>query len=300
MHADSLGETLLKGATSIKGQVFKIESNKYVVYYQDELYSCFARGNLKNRKQKIFVGDYVEFDNGIITEVYERFSNFSRPNVANIECVNIVIGNPPKPDYILIDKIISASCYANVKVYLTVNKCDLNSGESHSVKDYVLNNYKNAVDEIFFVSALTGEGMEALKNALSGKLVVFAGQSAVGKTSITNRLFKKENKVGDVSSKTMRGRHTTTYSEIHIADGYKICDTPGFSQVALTFKADELKDCYKEFADNNCYYLNCNHISEPDCSVKEKVESGEISVDRYQRYLEIYKEMKKEEKYAKY
>ncbi|MGN0818962.1 MAG: ribosome small subunit-dependent GTPase A [Christensenellaceae bacterium] len=284
----------------MKGQVFKIQSNKYLVFCQNEYRLCVARGNLKNRSQKICVGDFVEFDNDVITSVYDRFSNFTRPNVANIECVNIVIGNPPKPDYILIDKIIAASNYANVKVYLTVNKCDLDSIEGDCVKDYVLKNYKNAVDEIFFVSALTGEGIEELKKALADKLVVFAGQSAVGKTTITNKLFGKDNKVGDVSLKTMRGRHTTTYSEIHIADGYKICDTPGFSQVELSFKSDELKDCYREFADSECFYLDCKHASEPHCAIKQKVERGEISRDRYNRYIEIFTEMKKEEKYAKY
>lgn len=209
--------------------------------------------------------------------------------------VNIVIASTPSPDYLLVDKMIIDCTRLGISVYLTVNKCDVTT----DTKDYVLQNYKKAVDKIFCVSAETGEGVSELVEASQGKLCCFAGQSAVGKTSLCNSIFGKTNSVNTVSEKTDRGRHTTTSREIHYTDSLLIVDTPGFSAFDIeNVDSRELMNYYKDFAPYNgkCYFVGCMHVSEPDCLVKNAVQTGIVSNERYKRYLTIYKEIKEYEK----
>lgn len=258
-------------------------------------YLLSARGSLKLKDKKLVTGDKVEFSDGVITRIEDRKSTIFRPKVANADAVNIVIASTPSPDYILVDKMIVECVRAGVKVYLTVNKCDVDDKTS----DYVRKNYANACDGLFFVSAETGVGIDALVSSLKGKLCCFAGQSAVGKTSLCNAIFGKNHAVNSVSEKTDRGRHTTTSREIHYSDELLIVDTPGFSSFDIeTIESYSLMNYYKDFSPYNgkCYYVGCMHVSEPDCLVKQAVSNGEVSFDRYERYLTIYKEIKEYEK----
>ena len=236
------------------------------------------------------------FDNGVIEKVEPRSSYYPRTNVANVTLINIVIAPLPEPDYLLVDKLIAEAYAGGAKVTLTVNKADTGL----SVFNYCKENYSNAVDAIFSVSAETGEGIDELVSYLNGNFTAFAGQSAVGKTSLINRIFGTDKAVNSLSEKTLRGRHTTTSREIHCADGLAVIDTPGFSSLELTgVKSDELDKLYKEFTPyvGKCYYIGCSHTAEPDCLIKDAVSSGEISSDRYSRYLSIYKEIKENEKH---
>ncbi|MBO7369037.1 MAG: ribosome small subunit-dependent GTPase A, partial [Clostridia bacterium] len=165
--------------------------------------------------------------------------------------------------------------------------------------DYVQSNYLKAVYALYFLSAETGEGVEDLKAAIRGKFAAFAGQSAVGKTSLINRIFNKEERVNELSEKTLRGRHTTTARTIHIEGDFMITDTPGFSSSQeFSVESFDLPLYYKEFEPYNgkCYYIGCSHIAEPDCLVKDALSRGDISEDRYKRYVVIYKEIKEYEK----
>jgi len=250
---------------------------------------------MKLRQNGIKVGDDVEFSDGVITRVMERRSFFPRTNVANVSCINIVVSPLPKPDFLLVDKMITEAYSGGAKAVLTINKCETDDG----LIGYCLKNYHSAVDKIFVVSAETGEGFDELKNYLKGQFCALAGQSAVGKTSIVNRLFSLEKSVNTLSEKTMRGRHTTTSREIHIKDDIMLIDTPGFSSVeVVNVCCADLDKHYKDFAPyvGKCYYIGCSHTAEPDCAVKQAVEKGEISTDRYSRYTAIYKEIKENEK----
>lgn len=162
-------------------------------------------------------------------------------------------------------------------------------------------NYQKAVDKIFLVSAKTGEGVEEFKAFLKGKLSVFSGQSAVGKTSIVNRLFGENKRTGEVSVKTQKGKQTTTVSEITESDGIRIIDTPGFSAMDIDIEEDVFPWSYPEFScfANECRFRGCRHINEPDCAVKTATDGGEIYSERYLRYKQIYKEIKEKDKYDK-
>ena len=272
------------------GQIVRVKKSFCEVKLQSDIVACQVRGNVK--RQRPVVGDFVEIDSsGAICKIIERTSYFIRPNCANVDIVNIVIASVPKPDYLVVDRLIAMAINGGSGVVITINKSDL----STEVVEYVKQHYQNSVDGIFEVSALNGNGLEELKEFLKGKLVVFAGQSAVGKTSLINGLFGENFKVGDLSRKTQRGKNTTTSSCIVESQGIKVMDTPGFTSLyALNILQEDLKNCYREFLNCQCYFSDCLHQSEPNCGVKKLVENGEISLDRYNRYLAILKEIEEQ------
>lgn len=272
------------------GQIVKVKKSFCEVKTQEKFLSCMVRGNVK--KLRPVVGDFVEIDSdNAICSIMPRKSYFIRPLCSNVDCVNIVIATLPKPDYLVVDRLIAMARNGGAGVVITVNKSDLSS----DVFDYVTKNYSNAVDKIFSVSAINGSGTEQLKEYLQGKLVVFAGQSAVGKTSLINGIFSESFRVGELSRKTQRGKNTTTSSQIIEDSGIRVMDTPGFTSLyALNIPLENLKDCYLEFENKQCYFNDCKHLSEPDCGVKQCVENGEISLDRYNRYKLIYNEIKEQ------
>lgn len=247
---------------------------------------------LKIKADGIILGDYVEIDekSGVITEVFERKSRFIRPNIANVDCINVVISYSPKPDFIAVDKLIVACVKAGAKFIITLNKGEIDS----KLFDKIQEEYSGIADGVFLTSCKTGEGIDKLKEYLKGKLVAFAGQSAVGKTSLINAISGLNLKTGDLSKKTERGKQTTTVSQIISCADFEIADTPGFSIIKNEIKPEELTLFYPEFVDpsKQCYYRGCVHINEPDCCVKEYISEGKIPKGRYDRYIEIYKELK--------
>jgi ribosome biogenesis GTPase len=222
-----------------------------------------------------------------------RNSYFIRPSVANLDAVNVVIASTPKPDYLMLDKLILTLFSQGVEVVFVVNKTDL----GNEVVEEVKNHYAETDCKIVSVSASTGEGVEELKKVLSGKLVAFAGQSAVGKSSLVNALFGLNLRTNEVSEKTQRGRHTTTVAEIFCMGDIRIVDTPGFSVVKPDIKSEELALFYPEYFSRlqDCKYRTCTHINEPDCRVRKDVEGGLLSAERYLRYKTIFNEIKQDE-----
>ncbi len=272
------------------GQITRVKKSFCEVSLNGKAISCVVRGNVK--KLRPVAGDFVEVDSsGAICKILERKSYFIRPNCANVDVVNVVLASVPKPDYLVLDRLIAMAINGGAEVIITINKADL----SNEVSNYVLENYSSAVDKIFVVSAEKNIGLDELKEYLKGKLVVFAGQSAVGKTSIINGIFGENFRVGDLSRKTQRGKNTTTSSTIVEGESVRLMDTPGFTSLyALNILEQELKNTYREFEDKSCYFVDCLHLSEPNCGVKQSVENGEISKDRYNRYLTILKEIKEQ------
>ncbi|MBO6263090.1 MAG: ribosome small subunit-dependent GTPase A [Clostridia bacterium] len=278
------------------GQVVKIVSGIFSVFHDGIITDCTAKGLLKHKKSDILTGDFVDVDeNNVITNIFERKNSFSRPSVANVDIAVIVISKKPSPDFHLIDKLIVASNFVGVPVIIVVNKTDLD----HSFIDDVYADYCRAVDKIFGVSSLNGFGLDELIAYLDGKLAVFTGQSAVGKTSIVNAVFGEDRAVGELSRKTEKGKQTTTVSEIVFKNNIKIVDTPGFSSFDLSLKAEELADYYVDFRDYviDCKYGDCVHIKECDCAVKNAAKNKQISQNRYFRYTELFSELKNGVKY---
>lgn len=278
----------------MKGQVYKVFSEQYTVNVNGDNFICVAKGILKHKKEAVIVGDFVEFEDGVISKVYPRKNTIIRPNVANVDYVAVVVSPIPKPDYFLIDKVILNASLQGVTPIIIVNKNDVDN----NLYTEVYSQYKNVVKDIYVSSIFDNHLIEQLKCKLKGRFCVLAGQSAVGKTSLINVLFNKQMKTGDLSDKIARGKHTTTSSEIHKSDEFLIIDSPGFAVIEPNVKSADLKEYYPEFLDyfNNCRFRGCNHIDEPDCEIKNMVEKELISKKRYERYVQMYKELKLKEK----
>ncbi len=282
------------------GQIFKIQANSYYVQIEGgEIRKYSVRGLLKLKKQDLVVGDIVEVNNDAITKVLPRKNLFIRPSVANVDLIVCVLSVVPEPDLMLIDKLLVNAELSDIDKIIVVNKSELDKDLYEDIKDQ----YRGANVKIFSVSAKKNSGINQLKEKIKGKFCVFAGQSAVGKTSLVNTILGLNLRTGELSEKIARGRHTTTYSQIYEGDGLKIIDSPGFAILDAFITLEDLRNCYPEFIDlqNNCKFRMCSHTSEPECAVKSAVKSNKISLKRYERYLAIYNELKEKGKfYGKY
>ena len=149
---------------------------------------------------------------------------------------------------------------------------------------------------VYLVSTYEKEGLWELKDALKGKVTAFAGLSGVGKSSILNEFVDFNAETGDISDKIKRGKHTTRHVELfELEGGGFILDTPGFSSFEMEdIKASDLWEYFPEMHNHSgCRFKGCAHINEPDCGVKEKLNSGEIDPKRYENYKEIYEILNK-------
>lgn len=259
-------------------------------------YTAFARGKIKNTDE-ILVGDIVEFSKQgksyVIEKIEPRTNTLIRPYVANIDIAIITIAPVPKPDFVLVDKILINCKNSNIKPILCVNKIDILDSE---LRAEIERDYKD-ICPIYYSSSLTLEGIDSLIELVNGKVVCFCGQSAVGKSSIINRLLPDVNlEVGGLSKKTERGRHTTRVTEIfEVKNGGYVVDTCGFTMLEnIDIDEKDLQLYYHDFdeASYECKYRGCSHIHEPQCKVKELVECGKISKTRYERYIQIYNEIR--------
>ncbi len=256
--------------------------------------TCKARGAFRREGLVPTVGDRVGVERqpsgyAQLREILPRRNLSVRPAVANIDQLLIVVSaSAPAPDWMLVDRLIIAASRMQVKPVPVLNKIDT---ASDAVRQTFLREY-HAFDTLT-VSAETGEGLDALRETLTGKVSCFAGQSAVGKSSLLNALFPDLHlETGGLSEKTERGRHTTRHAELWPYAGGAVLDTPGFSLFETeVLEQEELDACYPEFRNAlPCRFPGCMHISEPDCGVKPLLAAGELTAERYERYREIAKD----------
>lgn len=286
--------------TALTGTIVKGIGGFYYVDTGSGVYECRARGRFRLEETCPLVGDRVEISadekkqTGYVTDVFERKSSMLRPPVANVDQFILVLSaSVPKPDPMLVDKLLLQARAAKVQALLVLNKCD---EEDPDVAAAIEGDYAHAGIELLRTSASTGEGVSELAGRLKDRISCFAGQSAVGKSSLINALSPGLTlKTGGLSKKTDRGKHTTRHTElIELCGGY-VVDTPGFSLLELLpMEPEELCQCYPEFTEYNgkCRFLDCVHLKEPDCAVKEQVEAGKIPKGRYERYCLLLEELK--------
>ncbi|MFA5674992.1 MAG: ribosome small subunit-dependent GTPase A [Christensenellales bacterium] len=259
---------------------------------------CKACGRFRKEGVAPILGDKVLFSyndnaNGYIEKIYPRKNELTRPRAANIDIAAIVISaEKPKADCLLLDKQIIKAQLSGIKPLLIINKCD---AAEQCVIDELSGQYEK-VCGVLRVSALTGRGIDELKTKLKGYCTCFAGQSAVGKTSILNALFPSLNlETGGLSKKIDRGRHTTRHAQMLFMDDICVIDTPGFSLLeSAALEPEQLSSQYKDMLQyaKKCRFASCLHADEPDCGVKEAVERGDINEKRYNRYIKILNELK--------
>lgn len=282
-------------AEKLTGRILRSISGQYDVETPAGIISCRGRGILRRGGLTPLTGDLVEVSRergaAMIERILPRRNSFIRPAVANVdELILFAAGVNPVTSPFLIDRVAAIAGDRNVPVTICVNKCDLDPAEE------LTGIYTRAGFPVISVSAVTGQGIEALCRRLEGKLTAFTGNSGVGKSSILNALCPSLGlKTGEVSEKLGRGRHTTRHVELYRLDaGTYVADTPGFS----SFDTDEMEVILKEnlqytFPDfgswlGKCQFHDCSHRTEPGCAVTAAVAAGEIEKTRYESYLRLY------------
>ncbi|MBQ7052011.1 MAG: ribosome small subunit-dependent GTPase A [Clostridia bacterium] len=260
-------------------------------------YTLRAQKKLRHQKMTPMVGDRVRFspgqgeENGWLEEILPRKSVIERPSVANADMLMLVVASVPQPDMMLIDKLILCAAKGGMTPALCVNKIDLGGDLAEEIRA----EYAGTQLRVFAASALTGEGVETLREAMRGKVTCLAGQSAVGKSSLLNALFGLELETGGLSRKTDRGRHTTRRSEMMAVDGMLVLDTPGFSLLELeSMEPQDFAELYPEYnaLAGACRFQPCLHDREPGCAVHAAVDAGGLSAVRWMRYRELLAEVR--------
>lgn len=307
-------ESNLKG---VKGRVIKNTGNTYLVRTaHGSDFVCKAKGNLRLKDIRstspVVVGDVVFLDvnhdgTAFITDIENRknyivrkASNLSKHAhilAANIDLALLCITvRYPETTTVFIDRfLITAEAYS-VPVVLVFNKIDLYNGDDVEYLDGLIRLYNVIGYRCVKTSLVTGEGLQEIKEITKEKIILLAGHSGVGKSSIINAL-RAENvqKTGEISGYHHKGMHTTTYSVmIELNNGGFIIDTPGIKGFGtIDMVPAEVSHYFPEIfkTSQHCRYYNCLHLNEPGCAVLKAVEDRYISESRYHSYLNILEDI---------
>ena len=231
--------------------------------------------------------------------IIRKSTNLSRQShiiAANVDRAFLVITiDYPQVKLPFLDRLLVTCEVYNVPATIVLNKCDLYGPEHTDMLAAFHEIYEGAGYPIIEVSAHTGQGVDELRNMVNGHISLFSGVSGVGKSSLIKALDPAlEPRVGEISDAHEQGRHTTTFYEMYsLATGGFIIDTPGIRGFGLVdLKKEEIALYFPEMleAAQNCRFTPCTHTHEPGCAVKEAVEAGDISYDRYSSYLGMLEE----------
>lgn len=282
------------------GRIIRGVGGLYYVAANDLIYECSARGRFRKAKITPTVGDFVTFTildeankKGALDTIEKRKNSLVRPRVANIDTAVITFAAAsPDINMDLLDRFLILAETQNIpNVVICINKSDLvdDSARKEFYRVY------GSIYPVCYVSAEKKTGIDTLKELING-VTVFAGPSGVGKSSLINALVPESNRqTGEISKKIERGKHTTRQVELlNMDNDIYIVDSPGFTSLSLDFlRAEDIQHYFREFEPylGQCRFVDCAHIAEPDCAVKEHIGEG-ISRERYDRFVYLYNELK--------
>ena len=315
----------------MKGLVIKNTGSWYTVLTDDGLtVDCKIKGNFRLRgirsTNPVAVGDRVDIKlnaegTAFITEIEDRRNYIIRKSInlskqshilaANVDQAFLVITvTKPETSTTFIDRFLASAEAYRVPVFLVFNKTDLLSADELHYQQMMVQLYETIGYTCFSISAISGEGLDALRPLLDGKITLLSGNSGVGKSTLINRLVPHVNlRTAEISDAHNTGMHTTTFSEMIplnlAADGQTadtrswLIDTPGIKGFGtFDMEREELTSYFKEIFEfsKQCKFSDCTHTHEPGCAVLKAVEDHYIAQSRYQSYLSMLDD-KDENKY---
>jgi len=216
---------------------------------------------------------------------------FDKVIAANMDVLLVVAAacDPPLR-HGLIDRFLIIAERGELTPVLAINKIDLARPDTPDDRR-VLDDFRALGIDIFFCSARTGEGLDALRAALAAKRSVLAGASGVGKSTLINAMVPSAAAATrTVRLKDQRGRHTTSAASVYdLPGGGLLVDTPGIRELGMKLDVEELPWYFPEFEQRAqaCHFNDCTHTHEPDCAIRAAVEGGKIPPRRYASYLRL-------------
>lgn len=305
----------------MKGVVIKSTGSWYDVRLEDGRHlQARVKGKLRlvdrRTTNPVIIGDRVliesENHDAVIAEVLPRDNYIIRQSSRHRAAEHIIACNldqaflmatitQPRTSSGFIDRFLVTATAYHVPTVIVFNKLDLYDGKELRTLDEWKQLYDAIGYRVVATSVVTNIGVEEVKAMMTNKTSLLAGHSGVGKSTLINKIVPELNlKIGELSGYHEKGRHTTTFAEMHeLPFGGFIIDTPGMKEFGiLDFEVSEVSQYFPEMAErlHHCRFNNCLHINEPKCAVKEAVESGEIALSRYENYLSIIHELKTDEK----
>jgi ribosome biogenesis GTPase len=297
----------------MKGIVMRSTGSFYDVRAEDgHLYNCRMRGKIRLEEIKesnpVAVGDQVlldlENDFGSITEILPRRNHILRQSVkktghahvlaANVDQVMIIATlKQPRTSLGFIDRFLVAAESFRIPQLIVFNKRDLLSEKEKSEIEEITKIYKPLGVNVFSISAQEEDNFENVLFLLRDKVTLIAGHSGVGKSTLLNKLSPGLGQsVGEISSFSEKGTHTTTFAEMfELSNKTFIIDTPGVKEWGLVeMNEQEISDYFPEMRDLRlaCKFgSRCVHLHEPKCAIKDAVEEGRIAASRYNSYISM-------------
>lgn len=299
----------------MKAIVYKSTGSWYVVKNeQGQWFNARIRGVLKmddiTSTNPVAVGDIVEIDieeeeagTAIINSIADRRNYINRQSPKSKYQHHIVAANldqsvlvatlrEPRTSQGFIDRFLVASEMYHVPAVIVFNKWDIYREKEKQQFEEWAAMYGEAGYPVIVCSTVTGEGIEALKQKLAGKISLFSGHSGVGKSTLLNAILPElKLRTQDVSGWSGKGMHTTTFAEMFdLPGGGSLIDTPGVREFGLVnVTKQELSHYFPEMRSrlNDCQFNNCQHLNEPGCAIKQAVEEGTITAERYESYISL-------------
>jgi ribosome biogenesis GTPase len=279
----------------VTGRILKAAGGSFLVETASGVINCRARGSLRLDGVAPCPGDIVCLANdlndemGMIEKLMPRHNFVPRPPAANLDLLLVVTSvTEPRPNGIILDTMLALARLREIPAAIALTKCDLAEPQPW------LDIYRTAGYKVFCLCKTDpdeGDDLPQLLRFLSGKVVLLAGNSGVGKSTLLNRLLPGlDRQTAEISRKLGRGRHTTRQTEFFRAGDMLLGDSPGFSALELVKQGvsrAELAGAFREFEEyiGKCHFPDCAHLQEPGCAIRAAVEDGEIREERYCNYV---------------
>lgn len=259
---------------------------------------------------RVAPGDHVRFTplgdgEGVIEEIMPRRAVLARAR-PEVGTEQVLLANPdqaalvfamrePSPHFGLLDRYLALCEHAHVPALICLNKDDLGEPEDVASAEEI---YRALGYPVLRTSATTGDGLDALRQQLAGRISLLTGPSGVGKSSLMNTLIPDaRQRTGEISTATGKGRHTTTgvrLLPLPLPEGGWLADSAGIRELALwQVPSDELAGCFIELRDaaGDCEYEDCTHgIEEEGCALRAVLIEGRMTPERYASFQRLLDE----------